>query len=170
MKNFKNISIFLLLILLSCSDNKIPLMTKINDPKPASFSLNDQNGKLVDIKQFKDSYILVNFWATWCKPCVNEIPSLDNLNKKFNDNDSFHVVAINIGQNKNIVEKFLKKINDVSFLILFDEEMSLTEWNVQAIPTTYLINDKGIILYRAEGERHWDSPEFVSFINTVIQK
>ena len=66
------------------------------------------NDKIIKLDEFEGSYILVNFWATWCKPCVNEIPSLNNLNENFSSNDDFQVVAINIGQNKDVVENFLK--------------------------------------------------------------
>ena len=75
-----------------------------------------------------------------------------------------------IGQNKDVVENFLKSIDKVGFLILLDEEISLSDWNVQAIPTTFLLNKKGKIIYRVEGEKEWDSPEFISFINSVMQQ
>ena len=154
MKNLSNIFLFLFLTLLSCSDNKTSLMMKVDDPKPVNFSLYNLNDKVIKLDEFKGSYILVNFWATWCKPCVNEIPSLNNLNENFSSNDDFQVVAINIGQNKDVVENFLKSIDKVGFLILLDEEISLSDWNVQAIPTTFLLNKKGKIIYRVEGEKN----------------
>ena len=170
MKNLSNIFLLLSLTLLSCSDNKTSLMMKVDDPKPVNFSLYNLNYKVIKLDEFEGSYILVNFWATWCKPCVNEIPSLNNLNENFSSNDDFQVVAINIGQNKDVVENFLKSIDKVGFLILLDEEISLSDWNVQAIPTTFLLNKKGKIIYRVEGEKEWDSPEFISFINSVMQQ
>ena len=79
------------------------------------------------------------------------------------------MVAINIGQNKEVVEKFFAdKSTQINFTVLLDENMELSEWSVQAIPTTFLINDKGKIIYKVEGEKEWDSPEFVSFISSII--
>ena len=145
-------------------------MNRVDNVKPANFSLYDINGNLVNFKQFEGSYLLVNFWATWCKPCVNEIPSLNNLHKKLSINNNFQVIAINIGQNKAVVEKFLNDVPKIDFMILLDENMDLTEWSVQAIPTTFLVNNKGEVVYSVEGEKQWDSLEFISFINSEIKK
>ena len=153
MKNLSNIFLLLFLTLLSCSDNKTSLMMKVDDPKPVNFSLYNLNDKVIKLDEFEGSYILVNFWATWCKPCVNEIPSLNNLNENFSSNDDFQVVAINIGQNKDVVENFLKSIDKVGFLILLDEEISLSDWNVQAIPTTFLF----VI------------PKFIGFSSSILE-
>ena len=162
--------ILVFLTLLSCSDHKSSLMNKVDNVKPADFSLYDINGNLINFQQFKGSYLLVNFWATWCKPCVNEIPSLNNLHKKLSINNNFQVIAINIGQDKTVVEKFLNDVPKIDFMILLDENMDLTEWSVQAIPTTFLVNNKGEVVYSIEGEKQWDSPEFISFINSEIKK
>ena len=158
------------LTLLTCSDHKSSLMNKVDNVKPADFSLYDINGNLINFQQFKGSYLLVNFWATWCKPCVNEIPSLNNLHKKLSINNNFQVIAINIGQDKTVVEKFLNDVPKIDFMILLDENMDLTEWSVQAIPTTFLVNNKGEVVYSVEGEKQWDSLEFISFINSEIKK
>tara|TARA_B100000575_G_C22993096_1_gene572524 strand:+ start:424 stop:861 length:438 start_codon:yes stop_codon:yes gene_type:complete len=145
-------------------------MNKVDNVKPADFSLYDINGNLINFQQLKGSYLLVNFWATWCKPCVNEIPSLNNLHKKLSINNNFQVIAINIGQDKTVVEKFLNDVPKIDFMILLDENMDLTEWSVQAIPTTFLVNNKGEVVYSVEGEKQWDSLEFISFINSEIKK
>ncbi len=169
MKNSYVLYALTFLFLLSCSDQKSSLMNKVNNVKPTDFSLHDMNGNLVNFKQLEGSYLLVNFWATWCKPCVNEIPSLNNLHKKLSEKNNFQVVAINIGQNKSVVEKFLNNIPKIDFMILLDENMDLTEWSVQAIPTTFLVNDKGQVVYSVEGEKQWDSSEFISFIRSEIE-
>ena len=169
MKNSYVLYALTFLFLLSCSDQKSSLMNKVNNVKPTDFSLHDMNGNLVNFKQLEGSYLLVNFWATWCKPCVNEIPSLNNLHKKLSAKNNFQVIAINIGQNKSVVEKFLNDIPKIDFMVLLDENMDLTEWSVQAIPTTFLVNDKGQVVYSVEGEKQWDSSEFISFISSEIE-
>jgi len=162
------ISLTIFFIISSCSDQNTAPMNKVEMENISSFNLKTLNNNYMDLDELRGSYVLVNFWATWCKPCVREIPSLNNLYNKFKTNDKFKMVAINIGQNKDVVNKFVKNISSIDFIILLDENISLTEWGVQAIPTTFLLNDKGKIIYKVEGERKWDSPEFISFINSII--
>jgi thiol-disulfide isomerase/thioredoxin len=159
----------LFLLLASCADVKESLMLKVDGGKYANFNLPNLKGKYISSNDFKGNYVLVNFWATWCAPCVKELPSLNSLNSEFSNSKNFKMVAINIGQNKEVVEKFFAdKSTQINFTVLLDENMELSEWSVQAIPTTFLINDKGKIIYKVEGEKEWDSPEFVSFISSII--
>ena len=80
------------------------------------------------------------------------------------------MIAINIGQSKEVVKKFLlDKSLPIEFTILLDEKMDLSDWNVQAIPTTFLVDEKGKIIYKVEGEKEWDSNEFTSFFSSIIE-
>ena len=80
------------------------------------------------------------------------------------------MIAINIGQSKEAVKKFLiDKSLQIEFTVLLDEKMELSDWNVQAIPTTFLVDKKGKIIYKAEGEKEWDSYEFTSFFSSIIE-
>ena len=161
---------FLFLLLTSCVDTESAPMTKVNEGPRAVFSLPNLKGEYENTDNYKGSYILINFWATWCAPCVKEIPSLNNLYNKFKDKKKFKMIAINIGQSKEVVKKFLlDKSLPVKFTILLDEKMDLSDWNVQAIPTTFLVDKKGKIIYKAEGEKEWDSDEFTSFFNSIVE-
>ena len=162
---------FLFLLLTSCVDTESAPMTKVNEGPRAVFSLPNLKGEYENTDNYKGSYILINFWATWCAPCVKEIPSLNNLYNKFKYKKKFKMIAINIGQSKEAVKKFLlDKSLPVEFTILLDEKMDLSDWNVQAIPTTFLVDKKGKIIYKVEGEKEWDSKEFTSFFNSIIEQ
>lgn len=169
MNFLKYLFIFIFILLMSCSDNNNHPMTKLDKKVSANFNLQKIDGTFVMLEELRGSYILVNFWATWCKPCVREIPSLNNLSKIYSKNDNFKVIAINIGQKKDIVNNFLQKIGGVDFLILLDEEMNLPEWDVQAIPTTFIVDKEGFIIFSAQGEREWDSEEFTQFIDSLLE-
>ena len=156
------------LTFLSCSDGKVSMMNKVDTEKTAIFNLPNLEGKYVNAEDLKGSYILLNFWATWCKPCVKELPSLNNLNKTFKDNDNFKLVAINVGQTKEVVSEFINNKSPIDFTVLLDEKIELTDWEVSAIPTTFLIDDKGNIIYKVEGEKEWDNSEFTAFIRSII--
>ena len=161
---------FLFILLTSCVDTESAPMTKVNEGPRAVFSLPNLKGEYENTDNYKGSYILINFWATWCAPCVKEIPSLNNLYNKFKDKKKFKMIAINICQSKEVVKKFLlDKSLPIEFTILLDEKMDLSDWNVQAIPTTFLVDKKGKIIYKVEGEKEWDSNEFTSFFSSIIE-
>ena len=158
-----------LILLVSCSNEpKTTFMSPVENPFNAQFMLPDTQGNLVDMSAFYGKYVLVNFWATWCKPCVKELPSLDRLEKKVNNMNKFSVIGVHVGQNPDIVNKFLKK-NKVSFTNVIDEDITLSNWMVEAIPTTFLVNQEGIAIYYALGKREWDDAEFIKFINSIIE-
>jgi len=94
---------------------------------------------------------------------------LNNLHKSFKNSNNFKLVAINIGQSKKVVSEFINNQSRIDFMVLLDEKIELTDWEVSAIPTTYLIDDKGTIIYKVEGEREWDSEEFTTFIKSFIK-
>ena len=168
MKPLNYILPLVILILISCSDNKNYPMNKIDSAETATFTLKTLDNQPLSLSEFQGSYVLVNFWATWCKPCVREIPSLNNLYKKFKGTN-FEIIAINVGQNAEVVNNFINSTSPIDFTILLDENIDLVSWKVEAIPTTFLVDDKGTIIYKVEGEKHWDSPEFTSFISSFIK-
>jgi thiol-disulfide isomerase/thioredoxin len=158
-----------LVFLFSCSEIKKSPMTKVKEDNYPSFNLPDLEGNYINLKDYSNSFVLINFWATWCAPCVKEIPSLNNLNEHFKETSNFKMIAINIGQNKGVIEKFfIDKSLSIDFPVLLDENMELSDWNIQAIPTTFLIDGSGKIIYKIEGEKEWDSSEFTSFFKTII--
>lgn len=170
MKAIFNLMPLFFVMLISCSDMKDAPMDKVSKNFIATYNLPNLDGEYVNSNDFLGSYILVNFWATWCTPCVKELPSLNNLYNIFKDKKNFNMIAINIGQNKEVIEKFfIEKSSKIDFTVLLDENMELSDWNVQAIPTTFLVNDKGRVIYKIEGEKEWDSSEFTSFINSIIK-
>ena len=159
----------ILALLMSCSNVEKTPMNKVDDKYYANFSLPNLQDEIINSDDYLDSYVLVNFWATWCAPCVKEIPSLNNLQKIFKDNENFKMIAINIGQNKDVVNKFLSdKSLSIDFAVLLDEQIELSDWNVQAIPTTFLVDKSGKVIYKIEGEKEWDSSEFTSFFRSII--
>ena len=160
----------LFIFLLSCSENFSEPMIKFDGNNiETKFNIPDLEGKIFSIDDFKGKFVLINFWATWCAPCVRELPSLNNLHNEFKNNKNFAMIAINIGQNKSVVNKFIKEKAPIDFLVLLDENIELSDWNVQAIPTTFLINDSGKIIYKVEGEKEWDSSEFTKFFKNIIK-
>jgi len=122
---------------------------------PPAFDRIDLDGKRHTLKDYRGQVVLLNFWASWCPPCVHEMPSMARLQKHF-AGQPFHILAVNLGQSRAAVEKFLKS-TPVNFPVFLDEhEEEPKRWQVFAFPTSYLIDAKGRIRYGVAGGLEWD--------------
>ncbi|WP_455201515.1 TlpA family protein disulfide reductase [Kaarinaea lacus] len=118
----------------------------------------------------RDSYegqiTIINFWATWCPPCVEEIPSLNRLKDKMRD-IPFELVSINYAESAATVTEFLQKV-DVNFPVLLDETGKASiKWNVVAFPSTFIIGPDGKIHYGVNAAILWDSEEVISTLKQL---
>ena len=134
--------------------------------KAASFNLENTKGSNVSLSDYSGKFVLLNFWATWRAPCRKEMPAMNNLHNEFNG-ESLEVVGVHVGPSLAGIKKFLEAV-PVSFTILVDKDMSLANWGVQGLPTTFLVNPDGKLVYKAVGEREWDSPEMVKFLQDQV--
>lgn len=126
--------------------------------KSQDFLLEDLSGKKHSLSQYKGKVVLLNFWASWCPPCVEEIPSMTRLTTKLKD-IPFTILAINLGESKKQMSKFIKK-NQVNFPILLDpEKIQPKKWNVFAFPSSFIIDKSGKIRYSIAGGLDWDTKE-----------
>ncbi len=137
-------------------------------PKAGGFNLEGMNGNEVNLNDYKGKFVLLNFWATWCAPCRKEMPAMSNLHNEFGGS-GLEVVGVHVGPSLAGIKKFLEAV-PVSFTILIDKDMSLASWGVRGLPTTFLINPEGKLVYKAVGEREWDSPEMVKFLKDLVTK
>ena len=110
------------------------------------FSLMDVNGKVVALKHFTGKVVFLDFWAPWCDPCREELPKLDTLYKKYN-NDGFEVIGIDIDDSEKLEAEFLQKV-PVAFTILIDKKSAIRrEYSVRTLPTAFIIGRDGVIRY-----------------------
>ena len=125
----------------------------------------DKNDKKLNIKEFRGNLILLNFWATWCEPCKEEMPSLDNLqvNPELN---KIKIFAINIGkENLEKVNKFFIELNIKNFEPYFDSPTTLAKtFSLRGVPTSILINKKGKEFARIIGSIDFEDKKFVNWI------
>lgn len=146
------------------------LMHKMpNDSVATNFTLMSAHGNDISLSDYRGKFVLLNFWATWCPPCVKEMPALNVLHNKLKGRNGLHVVAVHAGPALATVKKFLKD-NPVDFDVVIDKNMSLSSWQVSGLPTTFLINPDGEVIYKATGEREWDSEEMIKFIKSVMKE
>ena len=127
----------------------------------------DINQKNVDLDDFKGKLILLNFWATWCAPCKEEMPSLDNL--QLNSNlSNLKIFPINIGQEDIFKSEFFFKELDIQNLdIYMDAPITLAKkFALRGVPTTILFNKKGKEFARIMGSIDFNDEEFINWLKT----
>ncbi len=145
------------------------LMDKMSATEASNFTLMSAHGSDVSLSDYEGKFVLLNFWATWCPPCVKEMPALNRLHNKLNGNNGLEVVGVHVGPALATVKQFLKD-KPVDFDIVIDKNMSLSSWQVSGLPTTFLISPSGKLIYKATGEREWDSDEMVEFIRGIMKE
>jgi len=135
---------------------------------PIDFNLPLLDGTKISLSQFKGKVIFLNFWATWCGPCRSEMPSMEAVYQKLKDK-GLEILALNLGDSKSKVSVFMSE-NKLSFPAVLDEKsITGSYYSVKAIPTTYIIDRRGLIVARIIGSINWNTPKIISAIETVLQ-
>ena len=126
-------------------------------PTPA-LELADLQGKKHSLADYRGKVVLVNFWATWCEPCREEMPSIERLRASL-EGRPFAVLAVNLAEPESRIQKFLDTM-PLRFPILLDRDTKTTRaWQAKVLPATYIVGADGAIRYRHVGELDWSKPE-----------
>lgn len=132
---------------------------EIGAPAP-DFTLKSQAGDNVKLSELVGNVLLINFWASWCGPCKEEMPLLEEIHQKYKDL-GFSVVAINVDENTALAEKFLSTIS-VTFPVLYDNSAKVSQlYDVDAMPTTVMVDRDGNMRFfhksfKAGYEKHYE--------------
>jgi len=140
---------------------------KVGSPAPG-FSLPSKNG-VVALDQFRGKVVLINFWATWCPPCVYEMPSLENLKKKMEGKD-FQILAVSLDEEGwPVIDKFVAK-TPMTMTILLDSRGDVpTEYGTSRLPESFLIDKNGAIVKKYVGPRDWTDPKIIAEITSYVE-
>lgn len=139
------------------------------NPEPPELVLSNLHGKTVDLKDYKGKVVLVNFWASWCPPCVHEMPSMQQLSEHFKG-QPFEILAVNMAEDIPTVKKFLREKVSVKFPVLLDSDgQALKRWEVFAFPTSYVIDKEGKVSLALFGAIDWMQPEIKEQIERLIK-
>jgi peroxiredoxin len=133
------------------------------------FTLKDMQGNSVTLSQYRGKVVFLNFWASWCPPCREEMPSMERLHEVYAGRE-FVMLAVNVEQNINDVRAFLQK-SPHTFPILLDAEARAQGlYGVYRFPETFLIDKNGRIVEHYLGARDWSSIEFLGKINSMMKE
>jgi len=159
---------FLFFSNLSYSDNNNQQLLIKGPKKIEPFVIKDINNSEKIISSSKNKVLLLNFWATWCAPCIKEIPELVELKKKFKNNVEVYFLSVDFNVKKT-VPKFLKKNKLENLLIFNDEKLKISsKFGVKVMPTTVIINKDFEEVAQVKGYVDWLSTEYISYIKELL--
>lgn len=132
------------------------------------FNLKDINGEQVSLSSFKGKVVLLNFWATWCPPCKEELPALNRLQQALK-NKGFVVIAVSTDRSASDAREFIRK-NPANFIIALDSNLDVSKnlYKVFMIPSTFLIDKRGIIVKRYFGVQDWAGKKMLKEIEVLL--
>ncbi|HAO08712.1 MAG TPA: thioredoxin [Chryseobacterium sp.] len=129
----------------------------------------DENGKKIALSELKGKVVFINFWATWCRPCVEEMPTLNKLTNKFRGNDEIVFVFLNVEANLTKSKKFMKDKNYDLPVYVAGENIP-SKYFQGAIPTTLIFNKKGELEAQIQGGRDFDQPQIYEALKTLTEQ
>jgi peroxiredoxin len=139
-----------------------------NAPAPA-LELRDIDGRSVRLTALRGRTVLVNFWATWCAPCVVEMPSLGRLHATLRS-EGFEVLAVNVQENAARIRPFVERLG-LAFPVLRDHDGSTRKaWDVRVFPSPLIVDPAGRVALLAVGAPDWDAPEVVARVREVMRR
>lgn len=132
-----------------------------------ALALSDLQGRAHRLADYRGKVVLINFWATWCAPCLDEMPSIQGLKDKM-AGKPFAVIAVNLDEPESRVRKFLSRMK-VDFTILLDVEKRVARaWDVRILPASFVIGPDGRVRYTLIGEIAWDNEHVVARISELL--
>ena len=137
-------------------------------PAP-DFTLKSNNGENVRLSELRGEVVLINFWASWCGPCRQEMPILSELHDKYKAM-GFTVLAVNVEENSSEARKLLKEM-PVSFPVLFDNDSTVSkQYDVVAMPSTVLVDRNGNMRYLHKGYKPGLEDTYVEQVRSLIRE
>ena len=159
-------------VLLASEERKLLNSLRIT-PATAWIDAHNFAGKLpdektVNLKDYRGRFILLNFWATWCSPCLKEMPDFEKAYQKMGQ-EKLIVLAVGMGEDTKKISKFAEKYG-FTFPMVADPKLEITNlYGVKNIPVTYLIDQEGVVLGSAIGIRDGAIPDLLAFIKSRLK-
>lgn len=153
---------------------KATLIAPLKITAPANSRLEDSDyrwyfesveGESINLEQFKGELVFLNFWATWCPPCVAEMPGIQNLYEEYGDKIKFIIVS---RESPDVIHEFVMR-NEYTFPVYSQVIQEPEIFESQSIPTSYLISPSGNIILKKKGAAKWDSKKIKKLIDSHLE-
>jgi peroxiredoxin len=142
-----------------------PLPEALRSGTPPDFQLPDASGHMVSLSQQRGHPVLLNFWATWCPPCVDEVPSLEDLARRLKGSD-MRMLAVSVDDDWDKIRRFFAKGSDIGVLLDTSHDVP-KKFGTEKFPETFLIDAAGRVRYYFINKRDWSRPEAVACLESL---
>ena len=178
--NFQSILLVFLIVfgigiifLVQTKDSSLDLSGKprlVKGMPAPEFRLPDLGGKMVNLADYKGKVVLLNIWATWCPPCVEEMPSMEKLYQELREED-FVILAASIDASGNEMVAPFMKTHKLNFPALTDTQGKLQKlYQTTGVPESFIIDKNGIIAEKIIGPRDWTTPDIITYFRNLIRQ
>ena len=146
------------------------LSVAYGSPPAPPLALPDINGREHRLSELRDKVVIVNFWATWCPPCVAEMPAIQRMYEALAD-EGVRVLAVNAGESAQDIRNFVRDFDTaLTFPLLRDPDGdAFREWRVLGLPQTFVVDRTADIAYTAQGARQMDSPHIIERLRALLE-
>jgi len=165
MRKFIIVVFTLCALVTACTSSNEPVIEGKTAP---DFSLADTSGRTVHLSDYKGKVVFLNFWATWCPPCREEIPSLMKLNQAM-AGKPFQMLAVSIDEGgKDAVNNYFKKSGTMLPALLDTENAIGKLYGTTGVPETFILDKRGVILKKVVGGMDWSDPQVIAYFNDIV--
>lgn len=161
------IGLILLTGLFGCNQISKPISSSDTGKNPdmAKVKLVALDGQPIHLEQYLGKTIFINFWATWCKPCIEEMPSIEKTQGMMSEKEVVFLLA-----SSESIEEIKEFSNSHSYQFKYVHLENNEKLNLQALPTTFIINPKGTLVFSEMGSRNWDETANINLIKNIIKQ
>jgi cytochrome c biogenesis protein CcmG/thiol:disulfide interchange protein DsbE len=146
-----------------------PKITTIGSEAP-DLQLIDISGKRLKLSDMKGSVVFINFWATWCGSCIEEMPSIERLSRFLSGNLQFRIVTILYKDDLNRAISYMKQNGYTFPVYLNPDESAARSFAITGVPETFILDKKGILREKVIGPAPWDAPDYVQAFQNLINE
>jgi peroxiredoxin len=162
-------NLLLAILVSSCASAQADALRPWTGGAPPALELADPDGALHRLADYRGKTVLVNFWATWCAPCRDEMPSMERLRRSM-EGRPFVILAVNVGENGRTAREFAEKLA-LGFTVVLDRDGRTTRaWGARVLPASYVIGPDGAIRYSYFGDLDWSSEAVRGRIESLMRK
>jgi thiol-disulfide isomerase/thioredoxin len=159
-------SLSVVLLVIGCKEvNKDKIVTILPDTTFEKVKLADLKSNSFSLKQYAGKTIFLNFWATWCRPCIEEMPTIEKAQTILNKEDIVFLIASS--ESAEEIDAFRKAHN---FNFNFLQVQNSEELNIQGLPTTFIFNKEGKLVFSESGYRKWDEKNNIDMLLKITNK